>query len=352
LRLKDWVLLHGGALGDFALTLRLALQLPDVEPTGVIQVISRTDPGDLSGGQPSVRRISSEGIGLHWLFAEGNPPEPTRLRELVSGRRVLNALGGANSIVHSRLVALGAREVFSFDPRPKPGLDLQITMQWRRALERQGVSFAGEADWGRESRAIVVADDVRQRGLVLLAPATNASSAQRSPTPSSTSRSPKRGGAPPGGAIEGSAILIHPGSGGRAKCWPLAGFFDVARRLRELGEGVCFVLGPVEVERWSPAEMNTIRDEFPLVVSPTPDDLLGLLAATRALVSNDAGPAHLAALIGTPTVTIFGPTSAAVWRPLGVGARVVAGDPERHPEDWGIDPRRVVEALPDDSVHG
>jgi hypothetical protein len=335
---ESLLILHGGALGDLALTLQLALRVSGVNRESAVQVISRTDPGDLSGCQPGVLRVSSDGIGTHWLFTENAGPEPGRLRELFAGRWVLNALGSVDSVVHRRLVSAGARDVYSFDPRPKPGLDAHITAQWRQELASQDLLVSGGEACGSESRTLAVPVEMRERGRKRLAAAFDDSSVGPSPDASSTSQSSKRSRAP-------RFVLIHPGSGGRAKCWPLAGFLDVGWRLRELGESVCFVIGPVEIERWSPAEMNAIRGEFPIIVSPTPDELLGLLAAVDVCVSNDAGPAHLAALIGMPTVTIFGPTSAVVWRPLGSDARTVVGDPRRHPEDWGIDPQRVVDAL-------
>jgi hypothetical protein len=53
--MTDWVFLHGGALGDLALTLQLALRMPGVNRESAVLVISRTDTGDLSGCQPSVK---------------------------------------------------------------------------------------------------------------------------------------------------------------------------------------------------------------------------------------------------------------------------------------------------------
>ena len=140
--------------------------------------------------------------------------------------------------------------------------------------------------------------------------------------------------------------MIHPGSGGGAKCWPLRCFLDLARRLPSRGHEVCFIVGPVELERWPRADLETIRAEFPLLESPGPNELLSTLATARTLISNDAGPAHLAALLGTPTLTIFGPTSPPVWRPLGSQAHVIAGEPDARTDDWGIDPKRVLESLP------
>ena len=146
-------------------------------------------------------------------------------------------------------------------------------------------------------------------------------------------------------AADSKPVLIHPGSGGRSKCWPLACFLDVARRLACRGIVVCFVIGPVELECWPDDRLDSIRAGFPLIECPRPNDLLALLAAARSLLSNDSGPAHLAALLGTPTVTIFGTTSATVWRPLGALATVLAGNPQDEPITWGIRAERVVHAL-------
>jgi ADP-heptose:LPS heptosyltransferase len=152
-------------------------------------------------------------------------------------------------------------------------------------------------------------------------------------------------------------VLIHPGSGGRAKCWPLACFIEMARQLRSSAGGertdpsrerkraVVFLVGPVERETWAPSELTALRDEFRVLCCPEPDELVVLLAAAAVVVGNDGGPGHLAALLGRPTVTIFGPTSPTVWRPLGPRSQVLVGDPETHPDDWGIAPEQVVRLI-------
>ena len=309
----EWLILHGGALGDLALTLHLARRLPDVSAASVLRIVSRSDPGDLSDWRPAVSRQSVEGLGLHRLHVESDESLPDRLRDLVAGRPVLNALAGVDSLVHRRLELLGPRVVYSFDPRPEPALNKHITAQWQRELEQQGLDLA-RASGRQPGRRLFVPAELRTGGRQAFEQI----------------------------GVGGQPILIHPGSGGRSKCWPLACFLDVARRLRATAGPMSFIVGPVELERWSAPELNAIRAEFPLISAPAPNELLGLLAAARAFVSNDCGPAHLAALLGTPTVTIFGPTSFTIWRPLGPNARVIAGDPAAHPDDWGISFEGVV----------
>jgi heptosyltransferase-2 len=53
----------------------------------------------------------------------------------------------------------------------------------------------------------------------------------------------------------------------------------------------------------------------------------GLAAAIEAcdvVVSNDSGPAHLAAALGRPLVVLFGPTAASRWAPRGKAVRVLS----------------------------
>ena len=213
-------------------------------------------------------------------------------------------------------------------------------MQWQRRLEGQGLLIPKCIHQHRGGVHLFVPDEWRERGRL-----GGFQEPQRTSRPTAGAR-PGRYTCEHGRASRPwHPILIHPGSGGRAKCWPLAGFVAVARRLRESGEDVCFTVGPVEAERWSSDELGAIRSDFPLIQSPTPDKLLSLLAGARVLIGNDAGPAQLAALLGTPTVTIFGPTFPTVWRPLGPNARHLRGNPESSPEDWGIDPARVAASV-------
>jgi hypothetical protein len=305
----EWLILHGGALGDLVLTIQLALRLPGLAEAGTLRVVSRTDPGDLSACRPRILRQSSEAFGLHWLFSEQDEP-PDSLRRLVRGARVLSALGGVSTYTHRRLAMLKPAALSSIDPQPGEGSARHIIEQWQTQLEAQGLLVPKCSHQHPAQRSLGVPEGLRQRGAALL---------------------------------QGKGVLIHPGSGGRGKCWPLANFVRVARQLREQSRlGVSFLIGEVELETWSPAALGLLAADFPVLRSPPPDDLVAILTAARVLVSNDAGPAHLAALLGTPTVTIFGPTSASVWRPVRRHAVTLTGDPRAEPETWGVQPARVV----------
>lgn len=52
-------------------------------------------------------------------------------------------------------------------------------------------------------------------------------------------------------------------------------------------------------------------------------ELAALLARCDLVISNDSGPVHVAAAVGTPTITIFGPSDDVKYRPLGEKHKVV-----------------------------
>jgi hypothetical protein len=123
---------------------------------------------------------------------------------------------------------------------------------------------------------------------------------------------------PPRLAISPSAeaydVIIHPGSGGRIKNWPLANFVEVAEALHAQGRRVVWSLGPAE-EGW----------DLPGKGLPTESlvDRAARLASAKLYIGNDSGITHLAAAVGCPTIAIFGPTNPAVWAPLGDNVSVL-----------------------------
>ncbi len=300
----DWLILHGGALGDLALTIQLARRLPGAAQHG-IEVISRIDPGDLSALRPRVRRRSSEGLGLHWLHADEAAEPPAGLQSLFDRRRVLNALSGADSSLEDRLRTLGARTVHHLDVRPDLDSTTHICEQWAQRLRQQGLLLDACGVRARAARS----------------PSTDLDDPRRSPR-----------------------VLIHPGSGGVAKCWPLKCFVETADRIQELGGTIEFVLGPVERDRLVAEVRRRLRSRFTTHEIESARELTPLLSSADVLLGNDAGPSHLAALLGAATVTLFGPTRAQVWRPLGPLAKALQGAPAEGPA-WGLNPQAVAQAV-------
>lgn len=115
-------------------------------------------------------------------------------------------------------------------------------------------------------------------------------------------------------------VVLHPGSGGARKNWPLDRFLALAARFGAAGLRVGWVAGPAEAGCSLPPGADRVP---PCRLA----ELGGMLAGAGRYIGNDSGVTHLAAASGCPTLGIFGPTDPAVWGPLGRDVTVLRGDP-------------------------
>lgn len=109
------------------------------------------------------------------------------------------------------------------------------------------------------------------------------------------------------------------------KRWPLDSFAAVADRLHEEGAGPVVLIGGPD-DRADAKTMKALA-KTPSIVDVTGltplDRLPALLQAASVLVTNDSGPMHVAAAVGTPVVALFGPTSPVRTGPYGTQHRVL-----------------------------
>lgn len=138
-------------------------------------------------------------------------------------------------------------------------------------------------------------------------------------------------------------VVIHPGSGGAAKCWPRERFERVMETLRSRGLGVYTICGEVELETWPADDRIRWEQTWNLRALSTLDDLAATISQARLFLGNDSGPTHLAAQLGVPTLALFGPTEPAVWSPLGPAVKILA-PPSPRGMDW-LDASRVIDAV-------
>jgi ADP-heptose:LPS heptosyltransferase len=119
----------------------------------------------------------------------------------------------------------------------------------------------------------------------------------------------------PPAPVSGAAV-IHPGAASGSRRWPAARFAAVARILAAWGLRV--VISGNTSERTLAEQVARGAGLGPESVLAGRTDLAGLaavVAAASLVISNDTGVAHLAVAYGTPSVTLFGPVSPALWGP-------------------------------------
>jgi heptosyltransferase-2 len=147
------------------------------------------------------------------------------------------------------------------------------------------------------------------------------------------------------GLPNGSPIVaLCPGStNSRAKRWPAERFARLADLLvQQLGADVVLIGAPDELE--VSRRVAELMQTTPVMLTgeTSLDDAVAVLSLVDVLISNDTGPAHISAALGTPTVVIFGPTDPVTTRPFPEAAVVVRRPPDCAPcmlRDCPIDHR-------------
>ncbi len=130
---------------------------------------------------------------------------------------------------------------------------------------------------------------------------------------------------PAASALTGSApyIVLHPGAAVPARQWPVTGFAGAARLLTEQGRRVV-VTGGSDERLLTRAVVREAPGAVDLAGACTLPQLAGVLAGASVVIVGNTGPAHLAAAVGTPIVSLFSPVVPAErWRPYGVPQRLL-----------------------------
>jgi lipopolysaccharide heptosyltransferase I len=118
-------------------------------------------------------------------------------------------------------------------------------------------------------------------------------------------------------------VLLNPGSGGDHKRWAVEAF-------RRLGEELAVRLGTRVAIAWGPGEEPLARaiahGMGPGALVPPPTTITEMVALFRRatlVVGGDTGPVHVAAVLGVPTLGLYGPTSARRNGPYGPRVAVI-----------------------------
>ncbi len=126
--------------------------------------------------------------------------------------------------------------------------------------------------------------------------------------------------------IESGAPWIAMNVGARwpTKRWPIESFGEVVSQLERGGLGPVVLFGGAgDLEAAQGVSRAAERPPVSLVDQTGLGLLPSLLRRATVLITNDSGPMHIAAAVGTPVVALFGPTSPARTGPYGDMHRVL-----------------------------
>ena len=147
-------------------------------------------------------------------------------------------------------------------------------------------------------------------------------------------------------------VALCPGSiNSRAKRWPAERFAALADLL--IGSQAQVLLIGSHEELDVSLEVAAKMQHEPVILTGKTSlaQVVEVLAAVDLLITNDTGPAHIAAAMGRPTVVIFGPTNPLTTRPFSSTAEIVRHPPDCAPcmlRDCPIDHRCMTAISPEE----
>ena len=285
-----FLLLRGGAIGDFIATLPVLQALRAQWPAATIEIWGYPHIAELAvaaGWAQSV--VSLDRAEMARFFV----PEPQFTDAQVAAVRsfdlIFNYLHDPVGQVRSNLLLAGAKQVLSGSPIVKRGHAVPFLLEPLQALALYDTELVPTLDWPADRRA---AGRERLRAL----------------------------------GLRGRPVAVHPGSGSPSKNWPVERFVDILRRLRANHSEVVAILGEADVAE--AAVLARELPDLPVLEGLTLVELAATLAECRAYLGNDSGITHVAAAVGLPVTALFGPSDADVWAPRGRGGANVLRAPE------------------------
>jgi heptosyltransferase-3 len=255
------LVLRGGALGDFLVTLPALARLRRRWPDARIELVGNATAAALAVTRGLLDAAHSQ-HEARWSALFGDAPLPTELCTWLEGFDL----------------------VVNYWPDPDGELR-------RRFPVRSGQAFLHGAAMPTQAPAAAhYCEPLRALGLET--------------TDLFHPLAPWRGGGP---------IAIHVGSGSPRKNWPLARWHEL---IAGLNAPVLVIRGEAEAGLSLPASIR-VADRLPL------EALIGELTQCRLFLGHDSGVSHLAAACGVPSILLFGPTDPALWAPPAPHVRVI-----------------------------
>jgi len=274
-----FLILRGGAIGDFVVTLpvfqAVRKQWPDayIELVGYPHIANLALAGDLVDHVESLDRAD---MAKFFTFTPSFTEEQGKY--IRSFDVVLTYLYDPIETMRENLRAAGARQIIYGSPMVTEG---HVSDQLFRSLETLAIygnqavpqlnMSKGCLDRGREHLA--------ERGL------------------------------------SEKVVAIHPGSGSPKKNWPLDRYLELAIWLEEHSNKPLLILG--EADKAIAEDLRRHENKIPVLAGASLVDVGSVLSHCRAYIGNDSGITHLAAALGIPTLAIFGPSDADQWCPRG-----------------------------------
>ncbi len=299
------LVIRGGALGDFILTLPVLKALRDAHPLAHIEILGYAHIAALADNRFYANAVRSiEYGGLSRFFARGSEL-PADLTEYFSGfDLIISFLFDPDLIFQTNLERAGAGDIITGPAKPN---------EHSCAARQLADPVVADLGLALESTSAAVYPSSQDREIAM-----EFRKGLRTPI-----------------------IAIHPGSGSEAKNWPLPNWIELGHRLIDasgFAGSLLFITGEADATQAARLQ-STWSDSRVRFAHNLPLPHLAAILEQTVFVGHDSGISHLAAAAGANCVLLFGPTNPRVWAPTGNHVQVISAPGEK------------MENIPIDRVH-
>ena len=122
----------------------------------------------------------------------------------------------------------------------------------------------------------------------------------------------------------GNCLAIHPGSGSASKNWPEEKWRELIEYLlAKTTLQLLLIGGEAEGEKLQRLTSGLLEERLELAEHVPLNRLAKRLAKCCGFIGHDSGVTHISSALGLPTLVLWGPSRKAIWRPLGERVRVL-----------------------------
>ncbi len=333
--MKKILVLRGGALGDFIVTLPALALLRERWPQAQIELAGNATAAALARDAGLLDRVHSQ-HEARWATLYSSTPLPANFaQELAAFDLIISYWPDPDGELRARFPLRAAQTFLSAAAMPTQAPAAAHYCEPLRAL-----GLTPRRLWYSLAQPAIAP-------FLVANPAATASEVGRLvPKPP-----PPQASSPPSGALgitrltfsdqpsSRPRIALHPGSGSPRKNWPLAHWIELCDWLtQELNADLLIITGEADQTAASAlARFGTSADALPLTT------LTRELASCRLFLGHDSGVSHLAAACEVPSILLFGPTDPATWAPPAPHVTILRAEPD--PALASLSPARVQQAV-------
>ena len=281
------LVIRGGAIGDFILTLPAIAALRGQFPQAHLEVLGYPHIAQLAVAGGWADRVQPiEARGLAGFFARNGTLEPELMDYFSEFELVISYLYDPDEIFKTNVCRCLVGQFIAGPYRPDETEPAHATLVYLKPLERLAIFDADPVP-----RLALNAQDGFGRADLLVGQDVP----QRTPT-----------------------IVFHPGSGSEKKNWPEDKWAVLIQQIvATTSWNLLLVGGEAEGERLQRLAATIPSDRCAIAQSLPLAELARRIQSGAAFVGHDSGITHLAAAVGLPCLVLWADTLEEVWRPRG-----------------------------------